>query len=121
VTWITVIIGAVLGACIGSFLTCVTWRVPQRKPITGRSVCPVCGRQLKARWNVPVLGWAALRGRSGCCDQPISVRYPLIELAGAAAGAAAAYAFGIIAVYGIAVGVILVSALISQVTARSEK
>ncbi len=30
---------------------------------------------------MPVLGWLILRGRCYDCQQPISVKYPLIEVA----------------------------------------
>jgi len=42
-------------------------------------MCPSCGHQIAAYDNVPVLSWANLRGRSRCCGQPISARYPLTE------------------------------------------
>ncbi|MCB0319860.1 MAG: prepilin peptidase [Bdellovibrionales bacterium] len=50
-----------------------------------RSFCPNCGTQLQWRYNIPVFGWILLRGRSACCQKPISWRYPFIELLSAAA------------------------------------
>jgi leader peptidase (prepilin peptidase)/N-methyltransferase len=55
-----------------------------------RSHCPRCGALIRARDNLPLLGWLLLRGRCRDCHAPISPRYPLIE-AGAAALAAAVY------------------------------
>lgn len=70
------------GLMIGSFLTVVAHRVPEGRSIVGpRSECPGCGTQIAARDNIPVLSWLMLRGRSRCCGQPISARYPLTELA----------------------------------------
>lgn len=70
------------GLAVGSFLTVVAHRVPRAESVVGgRSKCPRCGSQIAAHDNVPVLSWLALRGRSRCCGEPISPRYPLTELA----------------------------------------
>lgn len=70
------------GLLTGSFLTVVAHRVPRGVSIVGpRSRCPGCEAQIAAYDNVPVLSWLALRGRSRCCGERISVRYPLTELA----------------------------------------
>jgi leader peptidase (prepilin peptidase) / N-methyltransferase len=45
------------------------------------SRCPYCLSRLKAFENVPVLGWLMLRGQCNHCRSPISIRYPLVELA----------------------------------------
>jgi leader peptidase (prepilin peptidase) / N-methyltransferase len=74
-------IAALAGAMFGSFLTVVAHRVPRGESVVGgRSMCPSCGRQIAAYDNVPVLSWLTLRGRSRCCGQPISARYPLTEI-----------------------------------------
>lgn len=71
-------IGGLVG---GSFLTVVGHRVPRGESIVGpRSRCTTCGAQIAAYDNVPVVSWLLLRGRSRCCDEPISARYPLTEL-----------------------------------------
>lgn len=70
------------GLIFGSFLTVVAHRVPRGESVVGgRSHCPHCGAQIAARDNVPVFSWLLLRGRSRCCGEPISPRYPLTELA----------------------------------------
>jgi len=70
------------GLLVGSFLTVVAYRVPRGESIVGpRSRCTTCGAQIAAYDNVPIFSWAVLRGRSRCCDDPISIRYPLTELA----------------------------------------
>jgi leader peptidase (prepilin peptidase)/N-methyltransferase len=77
------------GLIFGSFLTVVAHRVPRGESVVGgRSHCPHCGAQIAAYDNVPVVSWVQLRGRSRCCGEPISPRYPLTELALAALWAA---------------------------------
>ncbi|HJP78868.1 MAG TPA: prepilin peptidase [Pseudonocardiaceae bacterium] len=70
-----------LGLLIGSFLNVVIHRVPRGESLVSPpSRCPKCGADIKARHNVPVVGWLVLRGRCAECRAPISVRYPLVEL-----------------------------------------
>lgn len=72
---------AVIGLCVGSFLNVVIARLPAGENIVRpRSRCPKCGRQLRWYENIPVFSWIALRGRCSGCRQPISARYPLVEL-----------------------------------------
>lgn len=44
------------------------------------SHCPRCNERIKARDNIPLVSWLVLRGRCRNCGEPISVRYPLVEL-----------------------------------------
>ena len=75
------IAAAVLGACIGSFLNVVAWRLPRQESVVlPPSHCPRCGTQLQWFENVPVVGWLWLRGLCRHCGAPISPRYPLVEL-----------------------------------------
>jgi leader peptidase (prepilin peptidase)/N-methyltransferase len=68
------------GLLVGSWLNVVAHRVPRGESIVSPgSHCPGCGMPVKARDNVPVLGWLALRGRCRACRARISVRYPLVE------------------------------------------
>jgi leader peptidase (prepilin peptidase)/N-methyltransferase len=46
-----------------------------------RSHCPACGHVLRWTENIPVLSWLFLRARCSACGVPISLRYPLVELA----------------------------------------
>ena len=70
-----------IGACVGSFLNVVVYRLPiGRSLITPPSACPKCGHKLAAWDNIPVLGWLLLRGKCRYCHEPISPRYPLVEL-----------------------------------------
>jgi leader peptidase (prepilin peptidase) / N-methyltransferase len=71
----------IFGLLVGSFLNVVIVRVPAgRSVVRPRSACTTCGRPISERDNVPVLSWLLLRGRSRCCDEPISGRYPLVEV-----------------------------------------
>jgi leader peptidase (prepilin peptidase)/N-methyltransferase len=72
---------AVIGACVGSFLNVVAWRLPREESLLWPgSHCPRCGTPLAWFENVPVLGWLWLRGRCRHCHRPIAARYPLVEL-----------------------------------------
>ncbi|MDQ6849761.1 MAG: prepilin peptidase [Actinomycetota bacterium] len=71
---------ALLGLAVGSFLNVVIYRIPRGESLVRPgSHCPACGEAVRARHNVPVLGWLLLRGRCVDCRAPISVRYPLVE------------------------------------------
>lgn len=45
-----------------------------------RSRCPSCNNLITAWQNIPVVSWLVLRGRCKNCANPISARYPLVEL-----------------------------------------
>ena len=85
------------GCMAGSFLNVVVHRVPLRETVIfGRSRCPGCRSQIRARDNVPVLGWLLLRGRCRDCGAAISPRYPLVEAAcGGLVAAVAAAEFAV--------------------------
>lgn len=75
------VFAGLLGLAIGSFLNVVVHRVPRGASVVRPpSACPACGHPIRARHNVPVLGWLVLRGRCFDCAAPISPRYPLVEL-----------------------------------------
>jgi leader peptidase (prepilin peptidase) / N-methyltransferase len=70
------------GAIAGSFLSVVAHRVPRGESIAGpRSRCASCGAQIAAYDNIPIISWLLLRGRCRHCEERISIRYPLIEVA----------------------------------------
>ena len=78
-----VVVGSgVLGLLVGSFVNVVAHRVPAGASVLRPpSSCPRCGSRIRARHNVPVVGWLVLRGRCFDCDDPISARYPVVEAA----------------------------------------
>lgn len=90
-----VLTAALFGLLVGSFLNVVIVRRghddwQQRRDLGGRSACPRCGHEIRWFENVPVLSWLALRGRCRGCAQPISWRYPAVELVTAGLFAAVA-------------------------------
>ncbi len=77
IVWITVV-----GACIGSFMNVVVYRLPAGMSLVHPpSHCPQCERPIRARDNLPVIGWLMLRGRCRDCGCKIPARYPLVEAA----------------------------------------
>lgn len=62
--------------------------------IVPRSACPHCGAQISALQNLPIISWLLLKGKCAACQAPISVRYPLVELATALLSAIVAWRFG---------------------------
>lgn len=71
-----------IGACIGSFLNVVAYRMPLGLSVVWKpSHCPKCGHDIRPRDNLPVLGWILLRGRCRDCGEPISPRYAIVEAA----------------------------------------
>ena len=66
--WLLAIVTFSLGLALGSFMTVVTARVPAGESVVQpRSRCPTCGVEIANRDNVPILGWALLRGRCRNC------------------------------------------------------
>lgn len=98
------VIGALFGLIIGSFLNVVIYRLPQileqdwknqaqiiLEPdgvipdtrtfnlIFPNSHCPSCEHKIKPWENIPVISYLFLRGKCSSCGIHISIRYPLIE------------------------------------------
>jgi leader peptidase (prepilin peptidase)/N-methyltransferase len=77
--WFFPLVAFVFGACVGSFLNVVIYRVPKHESIvTPGSHCG-CGQPIAWFDNIPILSWLALRGRARCCGRPFSFRYPFVE------------------------------------------
>ncbi len=108
-----------LSLCIGSFLNVVIYRTPKmmeqewrtdcqlflhpEQPLTEaskitlskpNSACPKCQNPIRWHQNIPVISWLLLRGKCASCQNPISSRYPLIELLTAACSLTVAAVFG---------------------------
>jgi len=103
--WLFAVLATLLGLIFGSFLNVVIYRLPKimerewrqecaeyfpeykiQPPegkltlSTPRSTCPSCNTPLRIIDNIPVISWLFLRGKCAHCHEPISARYPLIEL-----------------------------------------
>lgn len=108
-----------LGLCIGSFLNVVIYRTPKMMEQEWRqdcqmllhpeqalidqskltlskpaSTCPKCHSAIRWYQNIPIVSWLILRGRCASCQNPISIRYPLIELLTAICSLVIALVFG---------------------------
>ena len=78
--WLTTLWIAAAGACIGSFLNVVVYRLPAGMSLVHPgSRCPHCGHAIRAHDNIPVLSWLILRGRCRDCGANIASRYPAVE------------------------------------------
>ncbi len=90
-----VILAAVLGLIMGSFLNCLAWRLVHGESVwRGRSHCAVCGHALGPADLVPVVSWLLLRGRCRYCGGRVSARYPLAELLCAAGYGSLTWRYG---------------------------
>lgn len=70
------------GLCVGSFLNVVVYRLNHgQSPFRGRSFCPQCKKKIFWYDNVPLLSFILLKGKCRFCHFPISIQYPIVELA----------------------------------------
>ena len=102
--------GFLLGAIFGSYMTVVTYRWPRRMSLGGRSHCPSCDRQIENRWNVPIVAYLILRGRTHCCGAVIPRRYFLLEAICALVSAALGALVGAVLIWVIFMVLVLGSA-----------
>lgn len=71
-----------VGACVGSFLNVVAYRLPLGMGLfRPGSRCPACETPLTWRENIPILGWMIVGGRCRYCRSRIAPEYALVELA----------------------------------------
>jgi len=76
-----IVYATLLGAVVGSFLNVCVHRWPlDQSVVSPRSRCPRCGNPIKGYDNIPIVSWLLLRGRCRSCGEPISWRYPFVEL-----------------------------------------
>lgn len=103
--WVFFVTAAALGSVLGSFLNVVIFRGPQLwKLVDGnergdfvapRSCCPSCRKPIRIVHLIPLVSYVMLGGKCDACRATIPMRYPLVELAGAAAGLIALALFGL--------------------------
>jgi leader peptidase (prepilin peptidase)/N-methyltransferase len=90
------LVGALFGAVIGSFLNVCIVRLPADQSVVAPpSRCPRCGKPVEWRDNIPVLSWILLGGKCRGCREPISILYPLVELATAVLWGVMAWRYGL--------------------------
>ncbi|MEM9079304.1 MAG: prepilin peptidase [Verrucomicrobiota bacterium] len=113
--WIPVV---VVGACVGSFLNVVIYRVPLGLSVNEpkRSFCPTCQVEIPWYRNFPLVTWLLQRGRCASCAAPIPSRYFWVEFLTMALWAAAWWVFG---TRGLAIEAILVMVLATLLVAIS--
>lgn len=102
--WFIALQGFLLGACIGSFLNVVMYRIPigPLRRANGEhftinvpsSHCPVCRHALAWYDNLPIIGWLLLRGRCRYCGVAIPARYAMFETGAALFAGMCAYTMG---------------------------
>ena len=75
-----------VGLAFGSFASALIHRLhTQHKGLVGgRSFCPKCATQLRARDLVPVFSYLVNKFKCRFCKKPIAFRYPLLEICMAA-------------------------------------
>jgi leader peptidase (prepilin peptidase)/N-methyltransferase len=85
----------VAGLLFGSFANVVIWRLPRGESLSHPpSHCPKCGHAVRWFDNIPVVSWVILGARCRDCGEPISGRYPAVELLSAVLWILAGVAFG---------------------------
>ena len=78
-------LAAVIGACMGSFLNCMAWRIVHGESVVrGRSHCDECGHALSWRDLVPVFSYVFSRGRCRYCGKKLSSQLVWAEVVSAA-------------------------------------
>ncbi|MBU6447558.1 A24 family peptidase [Patescibacteria group bacterium] len=82
--WLGILLSAVFGAIIGSFLNVLVLRMPRGEKIGGRSYCVHCKHRLSASDLIPIFSYLFLQGKCRYCGKPISPRYMAIEISTAA-------------------------------------
>src|SRR5450830_277338 len=103
-----IVFSVIFGLMVGSFLNVVIYRLPRMMElewqrncaelhgeeikaeeiqapqtfnlIVPRSACPKCDHKISALENIPILSFLFLKAKCKGCKNPISIRYPLIEL-----------------------------------------
>lgn len=100
---IAVLFAIIMGLVVGSFLNVVIYRLPimlqnewnqmaqeqlglkvENIPtfnlLVPASRCSNCGAHIRVWQNIPVISWLILRGKCYSCHEPISIRYPFVEI-----------------------------------------
>lgn len=81
--WFSLAVLFVFGLVFGSFFNVLIYRLPRDLSVVHPgSHCPQCDQPIKWYDNIPLLSYVLLGAKCRHCHAPISLRYPLVELAG---------------------------------------
>jgi leader peptidase (prepilin peptidase) / N-methyltransferase len=96
VTAVVTIAAAILGLVLGSFANVPIHRWPRGETVSEpkRSACPSCSATIRAGDNIQVISWLALRGHCRHCNEPIPLRYLVVEVATGGLFAGVAWIWG---------------------------
>jgi len=78
--WFFPAVAFAVGACVGSFLNVVIYRLPAGRSVIRPASHCACGAPIAWHDNLPILSWLIRRGRARCCGRPFSFRYLVVEL-----------------------------------------
>lgn len=117
--WLLTLCVAMVSLCVGSFLNVVIHRLPHMMHdewrqqsleylnitlvgpptapytlSTPASSCPNCQHKIQWYENIPLVSWLFLKGKCSDCKNPISIRYPMVELGTLLASLLVLHAFG---------------------------
>ena len=110
----------ILGLLVGSFINVIIYKIPkmmerdwrqeccrilditnENEPvdkynlISSRSACLHCGHKISALENIPIFSYLVLGGQCSGCKNPISIRYPAVEISSCILSITAAATFGV--------------------------
>lgn len=103
--------GFCYGLIFGSFYNVIVYRLPLGKSIIRPgSSCPKCGHELSFLELIPIISFLVQKRVCTVCKEPISWRYPLVELGTGMGFALVAWQSSIISEF--IVGIVFISLLI---------
>lgn len=89
-----IVILVLAGLCVGSFCNVLIFRIPKGEEfVKTPSHCMACGHRLKWYEMIPVVSYAAQKGKCRACGAKLSPQYPAVELLNGAMWLAAALLF----------------------------
>ena len=84
-----------LSLCFGSFANVCIYRLPADKSMLSPSECMHCQNPIPFYFNIPVIAYIFLRGKTSCCQKSLAIQYPIVEVFTAFGGIYIAYVNGL--------------------------